>query len=128
MRSADDLEAAFQTPAVIQAQAFINDANPILLPVRTRLAELALRKKLPGISGTLSFAEAGLLMAYGVNRATLTRRAAEFVDKILKGANPADLPVEQPAVFDLLVNVKTLNALGLMIPPSVLPLVTEWIE
>ncbi|TME24905.1 MAG: hypothetical protein E6I75_28275 [Chloroflexi bacterium] len=84
--------------------------------------------KLPGITGTLPFAESGLLMAYGVNRATLTRRAAEFVDKILKGANPADLPVEQPTVFDLVVNVKTLNALGLMIPPSVLPLVTEWIE
>jgi putative ABC transport system substrate-binding protein len=76
------------------------------------------------------YAEAGLLMAYGIKGGfpTQSRHAAVFVDKILKGANPADLPVEQPTEFDLVVNLKTAQALGVSIPPSVAQQVTEWIQ
>jgi putative ABC transport system substrate-binding protein len=127
LQSADDLEAAFESPAMARAQAFLTVTGP-LLPVQPRLAQLAIQHQLPGIANGRSFAEAGLLMHYGSNQPAIARRAATYVDKVLRGANPGDLPVEQPTVFDLVVNVKTLNALGMTIPPSVAPLVTEWIE
>ena len=74
------------------------------------------------------FVHAGLLMTYGPSVTPISRRVAVYVDKILKGANPRDLPVEQPAIFDLAVNVKTLQALGLSIQPSVAPSVTVWVQ
>jgi putative ABC transport system substrate-binding protein len=128
--SAGDLEAAFETSAAGRAQAVIVIGTPFLLPVRKRLAELALQHHLPGITLYPPFAEAGLLMAYGIKGGlpTQSRHAAVFVDKILKGANPADLPVEQPTEFDLVVNRTTLNALGLTIPPNVASQVTTWIQ
>jgi putative ABC transport system substrate-binding protein len=128
VRSADELEAAFEAPAFHAAQAFENGAPGLLAPVRARVAELALQHRSPDISIAPLDARAGLLMVYGVNQAALYRRAAVYVDKILKGAKPGDIPVEQPTVFDFLVNVKTLQILGLTVPPSMLPLVTEWIQ
>jgi ABC-type uncharacterized transport system substrate-binding protein len=128
--SAGDLEAAFESSAAGGAQAVIPVANAFLLPLRKRLAELALQHHLPGITLYQFYAEAGLLMAYGIKGGfpTQSRHAAVFVDKILKGANPADLPVEQPTEFDLVVNLSTLNALGLTIPPNVASQVTQWIQ
>jgi putative ABC transport system substrate-binding protein len=110
LKNADELEAAFEGDVLGHAQAFLDYANPILLPVRARLAELAIQHHLPGYSGTLAFVRAGLLVGYGVNLADEARRVAVTVDKIIKGANAGDLPVEQPTVFDLLVNTTTLHA------------------
>jgi putative ABC transport system substrate-binding protein len=125
---AEDLESAFDDPAMSRAQALVNFANNILIPRRPMLAELALQHRLAGISSVPAYAEAGLLLGYGPNVPAIAHRAGVYVDKILRGSKPADLPVEQPTTFDLAVNVSTLNALGLTIPPSVLPLVTEWVQ
>ena len=84
--------------------------------------------RLPTIFGSRDFAKAGGLMSYGVDRQQLNRRAAEFVDEILKGAKPADLPVEQPTKFELVINLKTAKALGLDMPPKLLALADEVIE
>jgi ABC-type uncharacterized transport system substrate-binding protein len=86
----------------------------------TQLRDLMLRNRLPSICTLREYAEAGCLISYGVDFADLYRRAAGFVDKILKGARPADLPVEQPTKFELVINLKTARALGLTIPPSIL--------
>jgi putative ABC transport system substrate-binding protein len=127
LHSPDDVDVAFEEAASHAADAVVVAAIALLLPVRERVGELALRHRLPGIS-VRDFTTAGLLMSYGANPLVLRRRAAAYVAKILNGAKPADLPVEQPTVFDLVVNVKTMNTLGLTIPPSVEPLVTEWVE
>src|SRR5262249_25131564 len=87
---------------------------------RTRLADLAAKHHLPTMHGVREFVVAGGLMAYGVNLADYGRNAAVYVDKILKGAKPGDLPVEQPTKFELMINLKTAKALGLTIPPSLL--------
>ena len=94
--------------------------DPLARMARTQIADLALKHRLPSVAGAVENAEAGTLMAYGPNRVDLSRRAAGFVDRILKGAKPADLPVEQPTKFDLVVNLKTAQALGLTIAPSLL--------
>src|SRR5215831_10905078 len=94
----------------------------------TQIAEVAARHRLPTIFGLTTFAEAGGLMAYGPNRPELWRRAATFVDKILRGAKPGELPVEQPVRFDLVINVRTAQGLRLTIPPSVLVRADEVIE
>ncbi|HEY3067430.1 MAG TPA: ABC transporter substrate binding protein [Methylomirabilota bacterium] len=86
----------------------------------TKIAELALRNRLPTISGETGFARVGGLMDYGPNIVGSWQRAAVFVDKILKGAKPGDLPIEQPTKFELVINLKTAKALGLAIPPSLL--------
>jgi putative ABC transport system substrate-binding protein len=87
---------------------------------RRQIAELAAKGRLPSIIGTRDYPDAGGLMAYGPNFLDLERRAATFVDRILKGAKPGDLPVEQPTKFDLVINLRTANAIGLTIPPSLL--------
>jgi putative ABC transport system substrate-binding protein len=87
---------------------------------RAKLAELAVKSRLPAMFGDRDFVEAGGLMSYGTSLADLYRRAATYVDKILKGAKPADLPVEQPMKFEFIINLKTADQIGLTIPPNVL--------
>jgi putative ABC transport system substrate-binding protein len=95
---------------------------------RRRLADLAAKNRLPTVFSVRDYADAGGLMSYGPNLADLFRRAATYVDKILKGAKPADLPVEQPTKFELVINLKTAKALGLTIPPSLLQRADEIIQ
>ena len=95
---------------------------------RRQIADFAIKHRLPTITTTRPFVEDGLLMSYGTNFDDLYRRAATFVDKILKGAKPADLPVEQPTKFELVINLKTAKALGLTISPSLLGRADEIIQ
>ena len=95
---------------------------------RRPLIDLALKHRLPTMFSVIEYAEAGGLMAYGPSIPDLFRRAAVFVDKILKGARPGDLPIEQPTQFELVINIKTAKALGLTIPPSLLQRADQVIE
>jgi putative tryptophan/tyrosine transport system substrate-binding protein len=95
-------------------------SDPLTVANRRQIVEYATQQRLPMISELRQFAEAGALMSYGASLADLFRRAAGHVDKILKGAKPADLPVEQPTKFELMINLRTAKALGLTIPPSLL--------
>jgi len=119
LRNAEALDGAFDQ-AGRRAQAVLVFPNPITMISRTRIAALAARQRLPAMYGLPDFVDAGGLMAYGPDTAAMFRRAAEYVDKILKGANPADLPIEQPTQYLLVVNLKTAKALGLTIPQSIL--------
>jgi putative ABC transport system substrate-binding protein len=95
---------------------------------RVRINTLALTERLPTVSGVRSYIKAGGLMSYGPNYSDLFRRAADLVDKILRGAKPADIPVEQPTKFDLVINLKTARALGIEVPPTLLARADEVIE
>ncbi len=120
VRNSDEMERAFSGMTREPPDALIVQQDPFTIFHRARIADLAFKSRVPAISTFREFAEAGGLMTYGTNLAELYRRAAAFVDKILKGAKPADLPVEQPTKFELVINLKTAKALGLAIPPSVL--------
>jgi putative ABC transport system substrate-binding protein len=126
--STSDLERAFDVVESGGAQALSVMAQAQLVPVRTRVAELGLQHRLPAITRGGGYAEAGLLMSYGENTSALVRRAAVYVDKILRGAKPADLPLEQPTVFDFVVNINTAQALGLTIRSDIAAQVTKWVE
>lgn len=115
-----DFEKAFTAVAERGAQALLGLASPVFFLERVRLHDLARRHRLPTMSFRREDVEAGALMAYGVSFAAMLRRAADYVDKILKGAKPGDLPVEQPTKFELLINLKTAQQLGITIPPTVL--------
>jgi len=128
MRSPEALEAAFATVARGRADALIIFTISSLFPYRRRVAELAVKHRLPTVVGVREYVEAGCLASYGTDYPDLFRRAATFVDKILKGAKPADLPVEQPTKFELVINLKPAEMLGLTIRPSVLARADQVIE
>jgi ABC-type uncharacterized transport system substrate-binding protein len=117
---AKGLESAFQTAKQKQVKAIMTMTTRPLFAERRRIVELAGKNRLPAIYFQKEFVDEGGLMSYGADFADLFRRAAVYVDKTLKGAKPADLPVEQPTRFELFINLKTAKELGLTIPPSVL--------
>ena len=119
-RSPNDLDAAFTVITGERADALLVLADPFFRTHRARIADFAAKGRLPLVSGEREQTEVGGLMSYGPSRLDIFRRAATYVDKILKGAKPADLPVEQPTKFNLVINMKTAKVLGLTIPPSVL--------
>ena len=115
-----DLETAFQAASKGGAGALLVLGSPVFNSQRTRITELAVKSRLPAIYDRSEFVEDGGLMTYSVHLADLARRAATYVDRILKGAKPGDLPVEQPTKFELVFNMKTAKALGITIPQSIL--------
>jgi putative ABC transport system substrate-binding protein len=118
LRDPAGFDAVFKSTRDEGADVVVIGNSASIFPHRKQLAELALRHRLPTITGWREFAEAGLLMSYGTDYQDLFRRAAEYVDRVLKGAKPAALPVEQPSKFELVINLKTAKALGLTIPPA----------
>ena len=128
VRSATEFDSAFSAIARQQSVAVLVLSTPLYMGESKRLAELALANKLPTMFGPREHVEAGALLSYGPARADLYSRAAVYVDKILKGAKPADLPVQQATKFELVINLKTAKALGLTIPQSVLLRADEVIE
>jgi putative ABC transport system substrate-binding protein len=127
-RGLDALERAFATMAREGAQALVVLSDGVLFNYRGQIGVMAVRDRLPAISAVSEYTEAGLLLTYGPDLKDLFRRSAVFVDKIFKGAKPADLPVEQPIKFELVVNLKTAKALGLIVPQLVLARADEVIE
>ena len=117
---AKGLESAFQTAKQKQAGAIMTTAGPVFLAARKRIVELAGKYRLPAIYPQKEFVDEGGLMFYGADYADLYRRAAVYVDKILKGAKPADLPVQQATKFEFVINLKAAKQIGLTIPPNVL--------
>jgi putative ABC transport system substrate-binding protein len=115
-----DIEPAFRGASKGRAEAVLVMGGGVLTSQRTRIVDLAAKSRLPAIYYIREFVEAGGLMSYGVSVTDLDRRAATYVDKILKGAKPADLPVEQPTKFEFIINLKAAKQIGLTIPPNVL--------
>jgi putative tryptophan/tyrosine transport system substrate-binding protein len=115
-----DIENAFKAARLGRASALLVLMSPVFLREAPRIADQAIKNRLPTMFGVREFLEAGGLMSYGVNLTDMFRRAATYADKILKGTKPADLPVEQPMKFELVINLKTANQIGLNIPQSVL--------
>jgi putative ABC transport system substrate-binding protein len=127
IRRAEDITPAFEA-LKSRADALYIVPDPLADTHRVRINTLALGTRLPAISGVREQVEAGGLMSYGANFPDLFRRAADLVDKILRGAKPADIPVEQPTKFDLIINITTAKALGLEIPSTLLARADEVIE
>jgi putative ABC transport system substrate-binding protein len=123
----DDIAAAFEALKG-RVQAVYVPANRLANASRVRINELALAARLPTMFGFREYVESGGMLSYGPNTPELFRRAGDFVDKILRGAKPADMPVEQPTKFDLIINLKTAKALGIDIPPTLLARANEVIE
>jgi putative ABC transport system substrate-binding protein len=119
-RHADDLDAAFRAIVAGGVDALFISADGVLGAEAPRIAAFALQHRLPTMGGDVGFVRAGGLMAYSTNISDMFRRAADYVDKILKGAKPADLPIERPIKFEFVINLKTAEALGLTLPPSIL--------
>jgi putative tryptophan/tyrosine transport system substrate-binding protein len=120
VRGPKDIETAFREARQGRAGAVLVLQSPVFTSQRTQVAELAAKTRLPAIYPQTEYTEAGGFMCYGVNTPDLFRRAAYHVDKILKGAKPADLPIEQPTKFELVINLKAAKQIGLTIPPNVL--------
>jgi putative ABC transport system substrate-binding protein len=115
-----DIETAFRAASKGRADAILVLPSPVLTSQRTQIVDLAVKSRLPAIYWRSDFVEAGGLMSYGTSQNDLDRRAATYVDKILKGTKPADLPVEQPTKFELVINLKTAKQIGLTVPQKVL--------
>jgi putative ABC transport system substrate-binding protein len=128
IRDPGEIEAAFKAATDARASAVLVFAAGILFPQARRVAELAARSRLPAMYELRQYVDAGGLISYGANIIGIWRQAAVFVDKILKGANPGDLPIEQPTKFELVINLKTAKALGLTIPQSLLLRADEVIQ
>jgi putative ABC transport system substrate-binding protein len=120
VREPTDLEQAFSTIKKVKAEALVTVNSPLVSGQRARIVEFAASSRLPTISAESRWTDAGALMSYGPSYPELYRRAATYVDKILKGSHPTELPVEQPAKFELVINLKAANQIGLTIPPHVL--------
>jgi putative ABC transport system substrate-binding protein len=127
IRQAEDIARAFEA-AKGRVDALYVCTEPLVFTNRIRISILAAAARLPTIFGTREYVEAGGLVSYGPNVPDLFRRAGEFVDKILRGTRPSDIPVEQPTKFDLVINLTTAKALGLDLPPSLLARADEVIE
>jgi putative tryptophan/tyrosine transport system substrate-binding protein len=128
VRGPDDFEPAFSGIASTQAGALMVLSDPAYSPHAARMADLVNKSRLPAMYSIREYAVAGGLMAYGTNFTVLFRRAADYVDKILKGTKPEDLPVEQPTKFEFVINLKAAKAIGLTIPPTLLARADEVIE
>ena len=120
LRRPDDIEAAFRDASKGHSDAILVLPTSFLFPRRIQVVDLAIKSRLPAVYPQSEYVEDGGLMSYGASYIDLFRRAATYVDKILKGAKPADLPVEQPTKFELVINLKTAKQIGLSIPPNVL--------
>jgi putative tryptophan/tyrosine transport system substrate-binding protein len=127
VRRAEDIAPAFETIKG-RVDALYVSAAPLVTTNQIRINTLALAARLPTMHGLGEYVEAGGLMSYGPNFPDLFRRAAEFVDKILRGTKPADIPVEQPTKFDFVINLKTAKTLGIDVPPTLLARTDEVIE
>ena len=127
-RSRDELEPAFEAMARAGMQAVVTNADGLAFAQRELIGQLALKTRLPAAVFMRETLVPGTLLSYGVDSPAICRRAAVYVDKILKGAKPSELPVEQPTKFEFLVNLKTAKALGITIPPGVLTIADEVIE
>jgi putative ABC transport system substrate-binding protein len=128
IRHAEEIRPALERAARERAQALLVLTSPLLSANRRQIVELTQKYRFPTISPFTSFAEAGALIAYGPSQPEMFRRAAWYVDKILRGAKPRELPVQRPSKFELVINLKTAKALGLTIPPSVLARADQVIE
>jgi len=120
VRGPGDLDSKLQAGIMERAEALVELPNPLFHGNRGRIAEFATKNRLPSIFHSRDFVDAGALMCYGENHALSYRRVASYIDRILKGAKPADLPVEQPTKFELVINLKMAKQIGLTIPPNVL--------
>jgi putative tryptophan/tyrosine transport system substrate-binding protein len=128
VRGRDEIEGAFAAMVRERANGLVVAQHPVTFAARSQILLLAARSRLPAVYGVRKFPEAGGLMSYGPNIADQFRRAALYVDRILKGARPGDLPIEQPTKVELVINLKTAHALGLTIPGSLLQRGAEVIE
>ncbi len=128
VRSRDDFESAFRVATRVRAQALIPFRSPLTVTWGKFISSLAIENRLPVIYDDREFMKSEGFMSYGTNLSDVFRRAATYVDKILKGANPAELPVERPTKFDLVINLKRARQLGLTIPPTVLYKATKLIK
>jgi putative ABC transport system substrate-binding protein len=128
VKTADEVSVAIEAAIKAGATGLLTLEDPLTLGLRRQIADLAAKARLPTMYGNKEFVEAGGLISYGVDRRQLYRRAAEYVDKILKGTKPTDLPVEQPTTFELVINLKAARALGLTIPTAVLVSADDVIE
>jgi putative ABC transport system substrate-binding protein len=127
-KTADQVSAGFEAAVKAGTAGLVLLDDPLTLGLRRQVTELAARFRLPTIYTLKDFPEVGGLMSYGIDLRQMNRRAAEYVDKILKGAKPADLPVEQPTKFELVINLNAAKALGLTVPPTLLARADEVIE
>jgi putative tryptophan/tyrosine transport system substrate-binding protein len=128
LRRPEDIDRAFATMISQRVEALLVVVGPLTYLLREEIADAALKHQLPAMTNATQYAQAGLLMSYGPNVEDLYRQAATFVDKILRGASPADLPVEQPTKFELVLNLKTAKARGLTFPQALLATANEVIE
>jgi len=128
IRRAEDIEPAFKAVKGRVDAIYVCGSEALVNNNRVRIATLALGARLPTLYPEKQYVKAGGLMSYAPNFPSLYRRAGDYVDKILRGAKPGDIPVEQPTKFELVVNLKTANSLGLTVPPTLLALADEVIE